>query len=79
MQSIIQYRSLWGSTKSNLENASQVYIVEERENEKTVYGIADLYKQELESGQLLYIFMFEQRKFYYNSSLQAFTRLKPKV
>ena len=68
MQAIIHYRTLSGKLHNNLENASHVYIVEAKEGEKTAYGICDLYKQELEhsSSQSIYIFHFQQRKFYYS-------------
>lgn len=81
MQAYIHYRKLSGPLSSNLENASHVYIVESREGEKTVYGICDLYKQELElqAGKEIYILHFQQRKFYYNPASQTFTRLKPKL
>jgi hypothetical protein len=78
-QSFIQYRSLSGSLTSNLDNASHVFISEQKEGEKCVYGISDLYKQELDNGKSLYIFHFQQRKFFYERGTGKFMRLKPKL
>jgi tetratricopeptide (TPR) repeat protein len=65
-----------------------LYYVEVRAYEKlddkakmitTLERLRDLYKQELENGKHLYIFHFQQRKFYFDKEKLQFYRLKTKL
>ena len=67
-----------GNMSGNIEKASHVLVREKIPGVERVYGVCELFVQEVgEGSRYLYFFYFQQRKFYFDPNQNTFYRMKP--